>query len=644
MNAVMPPAAAMSPRTRLLLHGPVLPTLLKLAWPNTLVMLAQASVGLIETWWVAHLGTDALAGMALVFPGFMMMQMLSGGAIGGGISSAIARALGGGRRDDADALVLHALVINIILGLGFTVLVLWFGPSLYAALGGEGGSLRAALAYSDIVFGGAVLIWLSNAFASVLRGTGNMMLPSISIIIGVVVLVPLSPLLIYGWGPVPAMGIAGAGWAVVVGMALSTVILAWAVISGRSIARLRWARLRWALFRDILAVGAVASVSTLQTTLTIALTTAVVARAGGPDAVAGYGTGTRLEYLLVPLVFGLGAPLVALVGTNIGAGQGARALRIALTGGALAFVITETVGLAAAIWPEAWLGLFGADPRMLETGAAYLRVVGPTYGFFGLGLSLYFASQGAGRLGWPLVWRVAAAADRGGGRLGGPAPDGIADLGIRRAGGGAGRLRCGSGGGDRLGRLVSSGSRAGSASLQPDEVGAVEVGDGDAGEGDADIGIAVAADVDAQDLGAVVEAGLAFARCRHGSGTEEGEGAGQHAAEQYEVCGGVEVRDGVAGAVRGFADRRVDEAIDACAAGELIHAGAAHDLVAAAAADQRIGPVAAGEAGGGAARGGHRIRPGPAGNDLDIGDCRRCWRHWRGSGGPSRRRSRSCRR
>jgi putative MATE family efflux protein len=395
-------APAMSPRTRLLLHGPVVPTLLKLAWPNTLVMLAQASVGLIETWWVAHLGTDALAGMALVFPGFMMMQMLSGGAIGGGISSAIARALGGGRQADADALVLHALVINTILGLGFTALVLWFGPALYAALGGEGGSLRAALTYSDIVFGGAVLIWLSNAFASVLRGTGNMMLPSISIVIGVVVLVPLSPLLIYGWGPVPALGIAGAGWAVLVGMALSTIILAWAVISGRSIARLRWARLRWALFRDILAVGAVASVSTLQTTLTIALTTAVVARAGGPDAVAGYGTGTRLEYLLVPLVFGLGAPLVALVGTNIGAGQGPRALRIALTGGALAFVVTETLGLVAAIWPEAWLGLFGADPRMLETGAAYLRVVGPTYGFFGLGLSLYFASQGAGQLGWPL--------------------------------------------------------------------------------------------------------------------------------------------------------------------------------------------------------------------------------------------------
>ena len=130
-------------------------------------MLAQASTGLIETWWVSRLGTDALAGMALVFPGFMMMQMLSAGAMGGGISSAIARALGGGRRDDADALVLHALIINVALGAVFAALVLGFGPALYRALGGEGGSLEAALAYSNVVFAGTPLVWLMNALASV---------------------------------------------------------------------------------------------------------------------------------------------------------------------------------------------------------------------------------------------------------------------------------------------------------------------------------------------------------------------------------------------------------------------------------------------------------------------------------------------
>ena len=197
-----PAAAAMSPRTRLLLHGAILPTLLRLAWPNLLVMLAQASTGLIETWWVSHLSTDALAGMALVFPVFMLMQMLSGGAMGGGISSAIARALGAGRRADADALVLHAILINGLLGLTFSALVLGFGPQLYGALGGEGGSLEAALLYSNVVFAGTTLVWLMNAFASVIRGTGNMFVPSLAICLGVVLLIPLSPLLIFGLGPV----------------------------------------------------------------------------------------------------------------------------------------------------------------------------------------------------------------------------------------------------------------------------------------------------------------------------------------------------------------------------------------------------------------------------------------------------------
>ncbi len=395
--------SAMSPRTQLLLRGAIVPTLLRMAWPNILVMLAQAATGLIETWWVSRLGTDALAGMAVVFPGFMMMQMLSAGAMGGGISSAIARALGGNRQADAQALVMHALIINLALGAVFSAVFLLFGRSIYHAMGADGASLEAALLYSNVVFAGTALVWLMNALASVIRGTGNMLVPSLSVCIGVALLIPLSPLLIFGYGPLPALGIAGAGYAVLATSALTAGVLAAYIWSGRSLIGFTRARLRKSLFFDILRVGAVGSVSTLQTSLTVALTTALVGSAGGAAAVAGYGTAARLEYLLIPLAFGLGAPLVALVGTNIGAGQEARALRIALTGGALAFVMTESIGLAAAIWPQAWLGLFGDDLSMIATGSAYLARVGPTYGFFGLGLTLYFASQGAGKLAWPLL-------------------------------------------------------------------------------------------------------------------------------------------------------------------------------------------------------------------------------------------------
>ncbi len=396
------PPVALDPRTRTLLQGPIVPTLLRMAWPNMLIMLAQAATGLIETWFVSKLGTDALTGMALVFPGVMLVQMISAGAMGGGVSSAIARALGAGRRDQADALVMHAVVINIALGVSFSVVMLAFGRPIYRALGAEGGGLEAALAYSNVVFAGNVLLWLLNGLASVIRGTGNMLVPALVICGGVVVLVPLSPMLIFGIGPFPSLGIAGGGVALVLFYAVGTAVLAWYVLSGRNIARLRMTRLRWPLFRDILGVGAVAALTSVQTNVIIALATALVAFTAGASAAAGYGTAARLEYLLVPLVFGLGAPLVAMVGSNVGAGQQRRALRIAFAGGAIAFAITEAIGVAAALWPHAWLERFSTDPGVLAAGTSYLRIVGPAYGFFGLALALYFASQGAGRLFWPL--------------------------------------------------------------------------------------------------------------------------------------------------------------------------------------------------------------------------------------------------
>jgi putative MATE family efflux protein len=396
-------SAALDRRTHVLLHGPILGTLLRMAWPNVLVMLAQSAVGLIETWFVAKLGTDALAGMALAFPPVMLVQMISAGAMGGGISSAVARALGSRRQADADALVLHALVVHAALGLCCAIVMLGFGAPIYRALGGEGEALKAALTYSNVVFTGNVLLWVSNALASVIRGTGNMLVPAVVIFGGALVLVPASPCLIFGLGPLPALGIAGGGVALIAYYAAGTVVLAWYILSGRSLVRLRWSRLRWPLFREILRVGALASVTSVQTNVIIALATALVAGAAGGSAVAGYGTGARLEYLLIPLVFGLGAPLVALVGTNIGAGHRERALRIAFIGGALAFVLTGTIGLAASLWPRLWLTLFSTEPAVIEAGSTYLRIVGPTYGCFGLGMALYFASQGAGRLFWPLA-------------------------------------------------------------------------------------------------------------------------------------------------------------------------------------------------------------------------------------------------
>ncbi|WP_231933962.1 MATE family efflux transporter [Bordetella bronchialis] len=394
---------AANPRLQAMLHAPVARTLVRLSWPNMLMMLAQSSTGLIETWFLAKLGTDVLAGVAVVVPVLMLMQNMSQGAMGGGISSAIARALGAGRREDANHLVRHAVALNAGIGVVFTVLLLAFGRPLFHLLGAEGHALDAAVTYGQVVFAALPLMWIMNALASAIRGTGNMMVPGAVICGGALMLIPLSPCLIFGLGPLPSLGVAGGAWALVLYYLAGVLILGAYCLSGRNAARLVGGRLQWPMMRGILAVGGLACLNPVLTNTIIAGTGALVGAFAGTAALAGYATAARLEYLLMPIAFGLGAPMVAMVGSNIGAGQHERARRIALVGGAMAFALAEVVGLIAAAYPNAWLRLFGSDEHLLEAGAAYLRIVGPFYGFFALGFSLYFASQGAGRLKWPLT-------------------------------------------------------------------------------------------------------------------------------------------------------------------------------------------------------------------------------------------------
>lgn len=397
-----PTSSAINPRLRVMLEAPIVPMLAGMGWSNMLMMFAQASTGLVETWFLAKLGTPVLAGVAVVVPVLMLMQNMSQGAMGGGISSSVARTLGASNTDLIDQLARHAITLNALIGVTFSVILLAIGRPLFQMLGAHGAALDAASTYGHVVFAGLPLLWGMNALASVIRGTGNMIVPGAVICGGAALLIPLSPCLIFGIGPVPRLGVAGGAWALIAYYAAGTAILGWYCGSGRNPARLLRGPIHWAPMRGILVVGGLACLNPILTNTLMAATGAAVGAHAGTAALAGYATAARLEYLLMPIAFGLGAPMVALVGANIGAGQPGRARHIALTGSAMAFVLAEMVGIAAAVWPHAWLGLFGANEQLLQTGSICLRIIGPFYGFFGLGFSLYFAAQGASRLKWPL--------------------------------------------------------------------------------------------------------------------------------------------------------------------------------------------------------------------------------------------------
>ena len=397
-------SAAASARAERLLNAPIVSTLLRLAAPGVLLMIFQSAISITDTYFVGQLGTAPLAGLALVFPLVMLLQMTSAGAMGGGVASAVARALGAGRTQEARALGVHALLIGVAMGLAFTLLALLLGPFIYRALGGKGVALAAALAYSDVLFAGAVLTWLANTLASVLRGSGNMLVPALALISASLVHVPLSGMLVLGAGPLPQLGIAGAGVAYVCAFGVASAIMLVYLLRPGSLLRPARADLRLdaRMFGEILRVGALSSVNALQTVFTAVILTGIVGRFG-TAALAGYGVGVRLELLQVPLVFAIGQALVAHIGINIGAGQGARAKRIAWAGTAIAASVSLAIGLAVAIFPAAWVGLFSSDASVLEAGSSYLRIVGPFYPFLATGVALYFASQGAGRMAMPVI-------------------------------------------------------------------------------------------------------------------------------------------------------------------------------------------------------------------------------------------------
>lgn len=387
--------AAKLARQEAILNGSVFSTMMQLAVPTILVLIAQTLVSVAETYYVSFLGTPALIGVALVFPVWMLMTMMAAGGIGGGVASAVARATGAGKHDDVNALILHSVVVAIVFGLAFTAFFIGLGEHIYAAMGGSGEALSAAHEYSVYVFFASVPIWVVNLLSAVLRGIGNVKVPATVTLIGALVLIPLSPLLIFGLGPIEGFGLAGAGIAINIFYWVAAIAILRYMASGRAGIRMIFVNLRWPLFREILNVGLLAALGTIQLNVMVLLVTGAVG-VFGVDAIGGFGTASRLDYVLIPVLFGIGTAIVTMVGINVGARQIDRAKRIAWVGVAVSVVFTEVVGLLVAVFPDVWLGLFTHDESVVVTGELYLQIVAPFYAANGILFALGFAAQGSG--------------------------------------------------------------------------------------------------------------------------------------------------------------------------------------------------------------------------------------------------------
>jgi len=394
----------MDDRTRHLLTAAPIPLLARMSAPNSMAFFIAAGVSMTEVWFVGQLGSSSLAAIALVFPLLMLTQTLSGGAMGGAVASAVARALGAGDRQRAEQLIWHALALAVLGALLLLILFLLVGVPFLRFLGGSGDILKQAENYCLVLFSGGVFLWFMGVVSAVYRGMGDMKFPALVMAASALVQVPLSGALVLGAFGAPQLGIVGAAVSAVVTTCLLSGVMRGRLVVGHTVIKIRRARFGFEArhFQEILKVALPASLSPVLTVTSIICLTAIVGRFG-EQALAGYGIGSRIEFLLIPLVFGIGASMTSLVGMSIGAGDIERGEQISWLGGMGSALLAGAIGIGLALFPDLWIPVFTEDPVVQAAARQYIQIVGPCFAFQGLGLSLYFACQGAGAMLWPVV-------------------------------------------------------------------------------------------------------------------------------------------------------------------------------------------------------------------------------------------------
>ena len=398
----------MDNRTQEFLTQPVMPLLIRMSAPNTVAFFIQSIVVLTEVWFISKLGTNSLAAVALAFPLLMITQTMSGGALGGAITSAIARSMGANDIDKAERLIWHSVVISLGGAFMFLLFFLLFGEQLLFLLGGQGDILKESYTYCSYLFLGGLILWLSGSMSAILRGMGNMRFPATLMICTSFLQVFLSGGFILGWYGFPQIGVPGAAIATLISASVMVVIIFLKLMSKSIPVKLRLKQLILSrdLFNNIFEVAIPASVSPLLTVGTILVLTGLVGTFG-TEALAGYGIGSRVEFLMIPLIFGIGTAMTSIVGANIGAKNIIRAETVGIYGGTSAGVVSIFIGLMLALFPDAWIQFFTDDVKAFEVTKLYIQIVGPFYIFQGIGLSLYFASQGANAMKWPTIATIA---------------------------------------------------------------------------------------------------------------------------------------------------------------------------------------------------------------------------------------------
>jgi putative MATE family efflux protein len=386
-----------------LLKGHISGNIVRLGLPIMLTNLIENAYNIVDMIFVGRLGPAALAGVAM---GGLLMSLtwtlLVGLMIG--TSSFIARFYGAGNEDMVNRVVVQSLILSGIVSLLLVGFGLWGVTPTLKLLGAEGEALTMGRTYSTLVFCFSfnhVLLYVVNA---IFRGSGDTRTPMITLGISSVINIILDPLLIFGLGPFPAMGVKGAALATIIGQAVGTGLNLYILYHGISRIRLKEVAFTpdLSVLRAMVKVAIPGSLQVLMTSVA-GLVLMRLVTPFGTTAVAAYGIGIRLDIMVMLPGWAMGASVATILGQNLGAGKPDRAERTGWIGTWMYLAMLVPVVIGLQIGAETVIALFSSDPSVIATGSRYIRVVSLGYLCLAFAMIPGMSMNGAGYTVAPMM-------------------------------------------------------------------------------------------------------------------------------------------------------------------------------------------------------------------------------------------------
>ena len=376
--------------------GAITPRLFSLAWPLVLGNLLQTFYNLADMFWVGRVSDEAVAAVSLMFPLSWMFVSTAMGITAATIAL-VSQHIGAGNRRTADRVVGQSVLLTTAVAVVLAAIGLAVRKPLLSTIGAEGQVYVEALAYIEIIFLTLPLIFLFFAFRAALQGAGDTKTAMWLMLLSAGLNVVIDPIFILGWGPVPALGTQGAAIATFIARGAAVAAGIWILLTGGYGIRLRLADLRpdWGLQRRLVDIGTPATVDGWARSFSAVVMTAFVAQFS-VAAIAAYGIGVRLMSISWTVSGAVGQATATGVGQNLGSNTPDRAAEVVWKATAATMAVLFAAAAVVVAFPAAAIGVFIDEPAVIEEGIGFLRIVAPSWAFFGGVMVIQGGFRGAG--------------------------------------------------------------------------------------------------------------------------------------------------------------------------------------------------------------------------------------------------------